>query len=488
VARSSSRDGSGVPALALAPVLIAADSGASIRTLDHELLDRATRPDYHTWLAGTVTTNGCVRPIRLRGTTRDINPGSGEIVRALDTDSLPDGVLYIPCGDRRASVCPACAETYRRDTYHLIRAGLTGGKGVPETVSAHPCVFATFTAPSLGPVHTRSGRPDGRTVRCRPRRKSTTCPHGRRMSCGQRHAATDTCLGRPLCADCYDYAAAVVWNVHAPELWRRTTIAIRRSLARTASAYQAGIVQLSYAKVAEFQARGLVHFHAIFRLDATGPAGQLTPPPLTADQLAAAIQVAAAATWFATVAHPAKPKGWDIRWGRQIDTQVVRLPVSGGSPNIAVASYLAKYATKSIEAVGSVNCRITVDNLAYYGNPRSHQGRLIRAAWHLGSHDHPDFQALRRWAHMLGYRGHFATKSRRYSTTLRALRQARADYRRRQHPSPTSGPDDQAVITITTLQWAGTGWRSSGDALLALSAAARARDHERAARDQAQAP
>jgi hypothetical protein len=43
------------------------------------------------------------------------------------------------------------------------------------------------------------------------------------------------------------------------------------------------------------------------------------------------------------------------------------------------------------------------------------------------------------------------------------------------------------VITITALRWAGNGWRSSGDALLALSAAARARDYERAVRDEAQA-
>jgi hypothetical protein len=124
----------------------------------------------------------------------------------------------------------------------------------------------------------------------------------------------------------------------------------------------------------------------------------------------------------------------------------------------------------------------------YYGNPASHQGRLIRAAWHLGSHKHSDFAALRRWAHMLGYRGHFATKSRRYSTTLRALRQARADYRRRHNPATASGErGDQAAITITRLEWAGRGWRTTGDALLALSAAARARDHERAVRDAAQA-
>ncbi len=393
----------------------------------------------------------------------------------------------MPCGDRRASVCPACAETYRADTYQLIKAGLTGGKGLPDTVSAHPCVFATFTAPSFGPVHTRRQAPNGRPARCRPRRKHATCPHGRRLSCGLRHKDTDSCLGKPLCPDCYDYSGSVVWNAHAPELWRRTTIAIRRHLAKAARAAGAGKVQLSYAKVAEFQARGLVHFHAIFRLDATSDVGQLVPPALTVAQLAAAI-TAAASTWFATVAHPIKSNGWDIRWGAQLDIRTVRIPGSGQDANIAVASYLAKYATKSTEAVGTVACRITADNLHYYGNSRSHQGRLIRAAWHLGSHTAPGFDALRRWAHMLGYRGHFATKSRRYSTTHQALRKARADYRRRQNPTGPQGErGDQAAITITTLQWAGMGWRTTGDALLALSAAARARDQDQAARDAAQA-
>ena len=476
-----------VPALALAPVLITGTgTGATARTLDEQLLDRAARPDYDTWLHGTAAAGGCIRPIRLRGTIRDLDPATGEILRTLDTAALPDHVLYTPCGDRRASVCPACAETYRRDTYQLIRAGLTGGKGVPDTVTSHPCVFATFTAPSFGPVHTRKVQADGRIARCRPRRKAPACPHGRRLSCALRHKENDPCLGRPLCPDCYDYDGAVVWNAHASELWRRTTIAIRRQLARTARAHGTGKVQLSYAKIAEFQGRGLVHFHAIFRLDATTGDGQLVPPALDAGQLTEAIRAAATSTWFATVAHPARAKGWDIRWGPQLDTRTIQLPAGGSSPNIAVASYLAKYATKSTEAVGTVNCRITAANVSWYGNPRSHQGRLIRAAWHLGSHDHPDFAALRRWAHMLGYRGHFATKSRRYSTTMRALRAARADYRRRHNPAPI-GHGDQAAITITSLEWAGSGWRTTGDALLALSAAARARDHQAAARDAAHA-
>ena len=43
----------------------------------------------------------------------------------------------------------------------------------------------------------------------------------------------------PLCPDCYDYSATVVWNAHAPELWRRTTIAIRRRLDKLAKVHGA---------------------------------------------------------------------------------------------------------------------------------------------------------------------------------------------------------------------------------------------------------
>jgi replication initiator protein RepSA len=128
-----------------------------------------------------------------------------------------------------------------------------------------------------------------------------------------------------------------------------------------------------------------------------------------------------AVTWFATAAHPAKPKGWDICWGPQLDIRTVRMSGAREITDTAVASYLAKYATKSTEAVGPVAARITPGNLHADASPFTHHGRLIRAAWTLGHHPHQDFQALRRWAHMLGFRGHFATKSRRYSTTLRAL-------------------------------------------------------------------
>ena len=146
------------------------------RTLNAELLDRATRDDYHEWLSGAEVAGGCVRPIRVRGTIRNVAADTGEVLSALDTEDTPDKVIYLPCGDRRASFCPPCAATYRSDTYQLIRAGLAGGKGMPASIATHPCVFATFTAPSFGPVHSRVVSSGGKVARCRPRRKADFCP------------------------------------------------------------------------------------------------------------------------------------------------------------------------------------------------------------------------------------------------------------------------------------------------------------------------
>ena len=66
---------------------------------------------------------------------------------------------------------------------------------------------------------------------------------------------------------------------------------------------------------------------------------------------------------------------------------------------------------------------------------------MITAAWQLGSTRHD--ARFRAWAHMLGYGGHFLTKSRRYSVTFGQLRAARADHRRATRPptpAATPGP------------------------------------------------
>jgi hypothetical protein len=247
---------------------------------------------------------GCVQPVLLRGGVDHIDGATGELIHRYTTADEPGGVLPIACKTRRASRCPPCAEVYRADTYQLIRAGLTGGKGIPATVASNPCVFTTLTAPSFGPVHTQREK-NGRLLACRPRRRDKTCPHGRRMSCAEKHSTDDPRLGEPLCPDCYDYTGAVLFNACAPDLWRRFTITLRRTLARLAGLTNRALaaqVRVSYAKVAEYQRRGVVHFHAIIRLD--GPAGPTTAPPAwaTVALLTAAIDQAARTVHFETPA------------------------------------------------------------------------------------------------------------------------------------------------------------------------------------------
>jgi hypothetical protein len=62
-------------------------------------------------------------------------------------------------------------------------------------------VFVTLTAPSFGPVQAHREK-DGWVLACRPRRNNKTCPHGIRLSCGEKHTRDDSRLGEPLCPDC----------------------------------------------------------------------------------------------------------------------------------------------------------------------------------------------------------------------------------------------------------------------------------------------
>lgn len=112
---------------------------------------------------------------------------------------------------------------------------------------------------------------------------------------GRRSAAL---LGEPVCPDCYDYRSQVVWQWFAPDLWRRFTIALRRAVAHHLAVPATRLVEVAtvqYAKVAEFQRRGAVHFHALVRLDGprTPDGFASAPARMTADDLAQLITEAA---------------------------------------------------------------------------------------------------------------------------------------------------------------------------------------------------
>jgi hypothetical protein len=492
-------------------------TGPAGRRLDltAAVLERGEK-GYDAWLDHIWPAAACTRPIRLHGLIRHVNPATGEVVRTASTDQMPDAVIYKPCGNRRDRACPGCAETYRRDAFQLIRAGLAGGKGVPASVAAHPAIFATFTAPSFGPVHARHVQVHtcvGKTsCRCKPepchaRRDAETCCHGRPIACWRRHAADDALLGQPLCPDCYDYPGHVVWNNSAGELWRRTKQDIERHLA--ALARRRGIpfhrvatvdgkyrlvppIRLSHGKAAEYQARGAVHFHVLLRLDGVDPADpdRIIPPPptITAVDLEHAIRATARDITYSTDPHKANPAGWVICWGTELDIRVVAMRGIQAVTDLAVASYLAKYSTKGTEPAGHASARITPATIGLHAHADgTHPERLIHACWTLGNC--PDYVGLRRWAHMLGFGGHFLTKARRYSITLTALRQARITYRRHQDTGPEhrplDNPDDaETTLVVNWLTYTGTGWHTTADALLANTAADQARKRRQAGREE----
>jgi hypothetical protein len=228
-------------------------------------------PDF---LAQGTRCGWCAHPVRLRGYV--LRGDDGRVV--FSSKTFPDNVVLKACGSRSELRCPSCATLYRGDARHLVRAGLEGGKGVDEAIAQHPAVILTLTAPGFGMVHRQSGQA------CHPGNRRARCPHGFSLTCEIRHDREDESVGTPLCTRCHDYPGAVLHNAHGAELWRRTTIYVARQLAISLGISRtecSKVLCLEHAKVAEFQRRGLVHFHAVVRVD--GHDG--SPPPVDAETL-----------------------------------------------------------------------------------------------------------------------------------------------------------------------------------------------------------
>lgn len=452
-----------------------------------QVIERLRSADLDEWASTAARVGFCSNPVRLVGSSVAVDRASGEVLRQYASVDEPGGVTFVRCGNRRADRCPSCSRLYAADTFHLIRAGVAGGKGVPELVADNPLVFATLTAPSFGAVHgRRAHRP------CRPRGGSARCEHGRPRACFEMHEPDDPQLGQPLCADCYDYKSHVLWQWWAPELWRRFSITLKRRLAQRLGAdldRLGDVASLQYAKVAEYQVRGAVHFHALIRLDGPPAGDGFAPAPsaVTAGVLAMLVeQVAAEVT---LLADPVTSDGTTrvLAFGAQVDTRVVRASRRTDEPDAPltgeqVAGYLAKYATKSATDTESRD------------NP--HLRRLHATAQALAAAQDPTspYRLLGRWAHTLGFRGHFATKSRRYSVTLGRLRRARQRAQIRIAAAARAGTTvdlrdleaelladdtDEAILVIGSWAYAGTGWANAGETALATAAAARAREYAR---------
>ena len=189
------------------------------------------------------------------------------------------------------------------------------------------------------------------------RDRMSLCRHGRPTGCFKKHQDGDAQLGQPFCSECYDYASHVVWQYYSPELWRRFTIQLRRTLAQSLGIKISEITEffsLQFAKVAEFQERGCIHFHALIRVDGPKLKGEFAEAPsaITSDVLKKAAFSAAQSIKVVSLPITDADLPRLLRFGKQVDVKIVtneRLDNNKLSAQ-AVAGYIAKYSTKSADS------------------------------------------------------------------------------------------------------------------------------------------
>lgn len=508
--------GNGAMSLPGVPATVNVDVDAVIR----QMLRRASSPGFDDWWRRCESVGFCAHPIQLAG-----------------IDGFGRGrTVWTRCNNRRTQVCPSCSDLYARDTWQLVHAGAAGGHhDVPATVSQHPQVFVTLTAPGFGAVHHHTA------TTCRDHQQLggyRRCVHGKPLWCSVIHDRDDQLVGQPLCGDCYDYRGHVSFTWHLPELWRRFTIALRRAVrgALKTAGVSPDSVRVSFVKVVEMQARAVPHIHALIRLDPAntdtaetgtttvgeaigyGPAATCgggeprhpaQPPwqsPLGAVELAALIHHAARqititiadpTTGPDSVTGPDGPNAADlatmvVRFGTQIDTQPVtaaphtlvgadHADAPGGLSARRVARYLAKYVTKSLHDFGIAARRLSAESIASL-DVTDHIRAVLATVAELAEHanTHPGggspWAGIGRWLHTLGYRGHITTKSRAYSTTMTALRAVRAEWTR------THNADAESIATqhdrhdersVADWEFDRAGHATAGDRVLAVSASLR---------------
>jgi hypothetical protein len=199
----------------------------------------------------------------------------------------------------------------------------------------------------------------------------------------------------------------------------------------------------------------------LVRVDARGDELGDAPKGIDVDTLATALRIAALKV---SAPRPGAEADRRMTWGQQVDAAIVTEASHGRR---RAAAYLAKYATKGSDNHGVLDHRLRA------GVPRDprlppHLRSLVETAWALS--DQPDLAdfRLRLWAHTCGFRGHFLTKSRRYSTTFGALRDERQAWRL---AANREGVEREEPITteneLHEWRYEGSGYLTVGDVCLA---------------------
>ena len=262
------------------------------------------------------------------------------------------------------------------------------------------------------------------------------------------------------------------------------------------------VASLQYAKVAEYQLRGAVHFHALVRLD--GPAGAegsprprpRSPPPCWPP-------------WSRRPPPPCVHRPTGPRRRPRPGTER-SAPRSTPGPSATdrrtddpdrsltpeqVAGYLAKYATKAAddtEAKDNAHLRRLRAATARHSStgPRRHpptdadRERAVRAARQVGAHARLPGPLRHQVPPLLGHPRPAPPRPAAVPGPDRRGQPGRRRIDLRQLERPPRRRADETTVVIGSWVYAGSGWANDGETALAVAAAARAREHaqERAQR------
>ena len=237
-------------------------------------------------------------------------------------------------------------------------------------------------------------------------------------------------------------------------------------------------LRLSYVKVVEFQRRGSVHLHALVRVDVRGDELGPSPEETDADLLATALRIAAKKV---SAPMAVGKEGRRMVWGDQVDAAVVSDAENGRR---RAAAYLAKYATKGADSDGVLDHRLR-GGVPHDARLPAHLRSLVETARELGRAPELTELRLHLWAHNGGFRGHFLTKSRRYSTTFGTLRDERQRWRlAQQHTGQADEEPSDTEDEVREWSFEGSGYLTVGDACLARNLEDEARLGRSTARDR----
>ena len=474
-----------------------------------ELHRRVARPDYDRWLAHIRPAAGCTRPVRLHGQLHTVEPATGRI---LSTRQHRGHARRRASTSRAATAAPPSARPAPRPTAPTptsssAPASSAAKASPPPSPATPPCSSPSpppASAPST-PAHRprRTGRPALPT----PPRPPSRCPHGVRPALHRApRRRTTRRSGTPLCLDCYDHDHQVVWNALrrrtvAPHHDHRST-ALLRDLADAPRRHGCGCPTARSPSCNAAASCTSTPSSASTASTRRPRRGRRRRRPASPPRHLAEADRHARPPRHPVHHRPAPraPARLAHRLGRP-----ARHPTASGvaerparSPTGAVAGYLAKYATKSTEATGHTSRRLTADTVDLYADPDTHPGRLIDACWRLGTPP-ADLDRARprglgrrlRPAAPLGAHARLRRPLPHQEPPLlhhprRAARRPAATWRRtQQHDRPDQADrdrdrdDDRDHVVVGALAFAGIGWHTTGDALLANTAAAIAREQRR---------